>query len=412
MKNKLFTLILLFFCCVNLHAGEKQKKAPQNDRAYWCELLYQISEPVLKPMSQGELRKQMVLELSPEWPEWRNKDVAYLEAFGRLMAGLAPWLSLPDDDTAEGKQRKQLREWALASYKNAVDPASPDFLKWKGENQILVDAAYLAQSFMRAPKTLWQPLDETTKDRYVKIFKGLRTIQPAYNNWILFRTVIESFLYTIGEETDNFCLKVCLNKMNEWYVGDGCYSDGPDFGMDYYNSYVIHPMLVESLQALGKKRLGSPVNLDLAVRRMQRYNVLLERMISPEGTYPAIGRSITYRLGAFQSLGLAAWKFGLPKGLTNGQVRSALTAVMKRMFSVPGNFNEAGFLQLGFVGHQDNLADYYTNNGSLYLTSLGFLPLGLPADHPFWTDPAEDWSSKKAWAGLKFPKDYHESLRK
>ena len=73
-----------------------------------------------------------------------------MEAFGRLMAGIAPWLALPDDDTAEGAKRKQLREWALASYKNAVDPASPDYLLWRKEGQPLVDAAYITESFLRA----------------------------------------------------------------------------------------------------------------------------------------------------------------------------------------------------------------------------------------------------------------------
>ena len=145
---------------------------------------------------------------------------------------------------------------------------------------------------------------------------------------------------------------------------------------------------------------------------MQRYNVIVERLISPEGAYPAVGRSMTYRLAAFQTLSLAAWKYGLPKTMTNGQVRSALTAVMTRMFTQEGNFNKEGFLQLGFVGHQSNLADYYTNNGSLYMTSLVFLPLGLPADHAFWTSPAEEWTSLRAWSGKIFPKDYHESIMK
>lgn len=82
------------------------------------------------------------------------------------------------------------------------------------------------------------------------------------------------------------------------------------------------------------------------------------------------------------------------------------------MFSVEGNFGKDDFLQLGFVGHQPELADYYTNNGSLYLTSLVFLPLGLPASAPFWTAPAEEWTSQKAWSGKSFPKDYHESIKK
>ena len=145
---------------------------------------------------------------------------------------------------------------------------------------------------------------------------------------------------------------------------------------------------------------------------MQRYNVLLERLISPEAAYPAMGRSMTYRMGAFQTLALSAWKYGLPKQLSNGQVRSALTAVMKRMYANPENFTPKGYLQLGFVGHQPGIADYYTNNGSLYMTSLVFLPLGLPADHAFWTDPAQPWTSKKAWDGEPFPKDYHESIKK
>ncbi len=115
-------------------------------------------------------------------------------------------------------------------------------------------------------------------------------------------------------------------------------------------------------------------------------------------------------MGAFQTLALSAWKYGLPEGMTNGQVRSALTAVMQRLFSVPGNFNDAGYLTLGFAGHQPGLANSYTNNGSVYLTSVVFLPLGLPADHPFWSDGPADWTSRKAWNGQPFPMDRHQSL--
>ena len=37
-----------------------------------------------------------------------------------------------------------------------------------------------------------------------------------------------------------------LRKVEEWYVGDGWYSDGPSFGFDYYNGYVLHPMYVNA----------------------------------------------------------------------------------------------------------------------------------------------------------------------
>lgn len=388
------------------------KKEKENDRKYWTDLLYRISSPVLSNMSRGELKKNMPVELSPDFLKGRNTDVTYMEAFGRLMAGLAPWLALPDDDTPEGKQRRQLREWALKSYANAVNPESPDCLLWKGENQILCDASYIANSFIRAPQALWEPLDEVTKQRYIDNFMALRKVRPAYNNWLLFRAMIETFLLSVGETYDGFSLEVALRKINEWYLADGWYADGPEYSLDYYNSYVIHPMYVEILEITESKRVPAPIKFELALRRMQRYNVLLERMISPEATYPAVGRSMTYRVGAFQTLGLAVWKYGLPASLTYGQVRHALTSVMRRMFAQEGNFSREGFLQLGFVGHQPGLADYYTNNGSLYLTSLGFLPLGLPADHAFWTAPPEEWTSQKAWSGKPFPRDYHESIQR
>ncbi len=376
------------------------------DRQFTAHLAYKIAAPVLQNMAKGELKKNMQIEVSPHWYEGRNKDVTYMEAFGRLMAGIAPWLDLPDDNTAEGLQRKQLREWALKSYANAVDPDSPDYLLWRKEAQPLVDAAFIAQSFIRAPKHLWQPLDDITKQRYIEEFTLMRRINPPYNNWLLFSATIEAFLLSIDAPYDAYRIHSALRKTNEWYVGDGFYADGNNFSFDYYNSYVIQPMYVEVLEiCIDKKRIVRQEELDVATKRIQRYAAILERLISPEASFPAFGRSITYRTGAFQSLALVCWKEILPKELTQGQVRNALTSVTRRMFSSGNNFNEKGFLQLGFVGHQPELSDGYTNNGSLYLTSFSLLPLGLPANHSFWTSPAEDWTAKKAWSEQPFAKD-------
>uniref|UniRef100_UPI002E2E8A44 Beta-galactosidase n=1 Tax=organismal metagenomes TaxID=410656 RepID=UPI002E2E8A44 len=385
----------------------------ENDRAYWTGLAYRIAAPVLENMSKGELKKNMQVEVSPTW-DGRDKDVTYMECFGRLMSGIAPWLSLPDDDTDEGRQRKQLRAWALKSYAHAVDPESPDYLLWRNEGQPLVDAAYIASSFLRAPKQLWEPLDEVTKERYIAEFQQLRRIDPPYTNWLLFSAMVETFLMKAGAQYDMYRIHSAIRKIDEWYVGDGWYSDGEHFAFDYYNSYVIQPMYVQVLQVLADRdaalRDKAPgavqKELDTAKKRMQRFGIILERFISPEGTFPLFGRSMTYRLGVFQPLSMLSWKEFLPEELTEGQVRSALTAAMKRLFAHEANFNEGGFLRLGFAGHQPDLADWYTNNGSMYLTSEVFLPLGLPADHSFWTSPAEEWTTKKAWQGDPFPKDH------
>lgn len=413
MRNKMkivLAMIIAIFVAAPMQA--KKKTVEKTDRQVWADLCYKISQSVLENMSKGNFQKDFPLELSPTW-DGRDTKVAYLETFARLMAGISPWLALPDDGTPEGKQRKQLHEWAIQAYKNAVDPNSPDKITWlTNTSQPLCDASYLVESFMRAPEATWGQLDEVTKKRYIEGLKSLRTIRPAYNNWLLFRAMVEVFFMSIGEDVDEYALSVGLQKMSEWYLSDGWYSDGPEYAMDYYNSYVMHPMMVEVVEMCKKHKFSTPISLDLAVKRMNRFNTILERFISPEGAYPAVGRSVIYRMGAFQTLAMSAWKYGLPKDLTNGSVRSALTCVMKRMFAVDGNFDDKGYLRLGFAGHQPNLANYYSNNGSLYMTSLVFMPLGLPADHPFWTAPAEPWTSQKAWSGQEFPEDYHTSLRK
>lgn len=407
-QNWLLLLIILLLPAESIIA---KKKAEKSDREIWCEVMYRMAVPVLSNMSEGKLKQNMLVELSPTW-DGRNKDVTYMECFGRLMAGLAPWLSLPDDDTAEGVQRKQLREWALSSYKQAVDPAAPDYLLWRQEGQTLVDAAYIAESFLRGYDALWLPLDSLTKQRYINEFTQLRRVDPSYSNWLLFSATVESFLRKVGAPSDTYRISSSLRKIEEWYVGDGWYSDGPHFAFDYYNSFVIHPMYIEALEIFteaGKhKKIWNMPGCDYhkAIARAQRFGMILERLISPEGTLPVVGRSITYRTGSLQTLALLAWRNWLPEELSNGQVRAGMTAVIKRMFSNNRNFNEKDFLTLGFNGSQPGISDYYTNNGSLYMASLAFLPLGLPADAPFWTDASQPWTSKKAWDGEDFPRDH------
>lgn len=382
------------------------------DRAYWVDLAYKMAEPVLSKMAEGKLQSDMLVEVSPNW-DGRDKRVTYMETFGRLMAGIAPWLSLPDDNTAEGAKRKQLREWALKAYANAVDPDSPDYLLWQGQGQALVDAAYVAESLTRGYDALWKPLDETTKARYIKEFTGMRNVDPPYTNWLLFSSTIESFLAKVGADYDQYRVNSAIRKVDEWYTGDGWYADGPSFSFDYYSSYVFHPMYLETLKnmqdAKAYTRIDYTAYYQRAFKRTQKFGIVLERLISPEGTFPVFGRSIPYRMAAMQPLALLAWYQRLPENLTNGQVRAALTKVMHNMFDGKENFNEKGYLTIGFAGRQPNIADWYTNNGSLYMTSLTFLPLGLPATHAFWTDAAQMWTNQRAWSGQPFAKDHHWS---
>lgn len=384
---------------------EKFQK-PTNDRTYWYQLLYKIANPVVSNLAAGTLVKNMPLVTSPTFDS-RSPKVSYLEAVGRTYAGIAPWLALPDDATEEGKWRKKMRAEAVQGLDNCFADGSPDQLTFTKDYQPIVDAAYLAQTFLRAPLALWEPLKPATKQAIVKAFKSLRNRKPFKSNWLLFGSITEAFLLSIGEDVDKERMNEGIIKLNEWYKGDGWYGDGPNLAFDYYNSFVIHPMMVDTLAVLLKHKLVETAKYDLAVKRMQRYAVGQERMISPEGTFPPIGRSITYRTGAFQALSQIALMNKFPKEIIPAQVRCALTLVYKNMYDKKGTFDNNGWLQLGFCGHQPQTADYYTSTGSLYMATLSFLPLGLPASDPFWAAPFTPWTAKKAWSGDAFPKDYH-----
>lgn len=376
------------------------------DRAYWTDILYKISYPVIHNLAEGTLKKNMPMETS-EGYGMPVAQVSHLEAVGRTMAGVAPWLELPDDNSKEGELRKKLRTELLKGIANAFNPQSPDYLNFRTENQPIVDAGCMAHAFLRAPKSLWEPLDAETKKRVVSEFKSLRDRNGPDNNWVFLAALREAFLMKIGEQPDMDRIKLALKRMNEWYKGDGWFSDGANFSLDYYNSHVIHPVLVDFLKITTEKGLSSQAELDLAIKRMSRHAEFLEHIISPEGTYPVFGRSITYRTGAFQALSQTALMERLPDYMEPAQVRCGLTAVMHNLYDHKGNFDSNGWLVLGFNGHQPLVADLYTSTGSLYMATLGFLALGLPPQSRFWSDPPSDWTSKKAWSGQLFKRDYH-----
>ncbi|HWV71467.1 MAG TPA: DUF2264 domain-containing protein [Pseudosphingobacterium sp.] len=387
------------------------KKLPTgvDDRKYWVDLLDRIASPLLSNMSKGTLRKNMDMQVSPIWDN-RDIGVGYLEALGRLAVGMAPWLALQDVNTEEAAIQARLKRQLQESIAHGVNPKSPDYLSWNSGSQPLVDAAFLAQSLLKAPEALWEPLSDTTKTQVIYEFKQLRRVKPYESNWLLFAAMIETFLLSIGEEIQEERIDDAITKINEWYKGDGWYGDGPIFSFDYYNSYVIQPMLVDVLKINVKHGRRQPEEYDLAYKRMQRYAEFLERMVSPEGTYPIFGRSATYRTAIFQPLAQLALEDGLPEWIKPSQVRCAITAVKRRIF-IPESFVNDKWLSLGIVGDkQTGLADSYSNTGSMYLTSLSFLPLGLPEKHLFWSASYEPWTMLKAWKGEPFKKDYHVNV--
>jgi hypothetical protein len=377
--------------------------SPASDREYWITVVRRLADPVLKTLANGTLKASMPVEQAPGAD---RRGVTHLEALGRVMAGLAPWIEVPADDTPEGRMRGEYADLARRAIGRAVDPASPDFLNFTRERQPLVDAAFLAQAILRAPTALRESLGSVATKQLVAALESTRTIVPGFNNWLLFSATVEAALARLGASWDRMRVDYALRQHDQWYKGDGAYGDGPAFHWDYYNSFVIHPMLVDVLDVFKDEM---PAWKDLAgrvERRARRYAAILERLIAPDGSFPAIGRSIAYRFGAFHLLAQMALRRTLPEEVSPAQVRGALTAVIRRSIEAPGTFDANGWLRIGFCGHQPGVGETYISTGSVYLCTVGLLPLGLPASDPFWASPPQPWTAVRAWGGQPFPIDH------
>jgi hypothetical protein len=409
-----FISLLLLLVCFTAGAQPVIQPNGPEARKYFVATLIKIADPVLVALSQNRLKQDMPIETAIN-PFGDRDKVTYLEAFGRTLSGIAPWLELGSDNTEEGKLREKYIQLTLKGIANATNPSAPDYMNFTDGGQPLVDAAFFAQGLLRAPHQLWDRLDTATQQNVLQALKATRPISPVYSNWLLFTGTIEAALLKFEGKADMVRLEYALQKHNEWYLGDGMYGDGPDFHWDYYNSYVIQPMLLDILAVLKDKRESLKDwryrndfidGSGIFTGRARRYAEIQERLISPEGTYPAIGRSIAYRVGAFQSLSQMALKQELPANINPAQVRCALYAVVKKQMEAPGTFDSKDWLTIGFYGHQQEIAEGYISTGSLYLCTEAFLVLGLPPQTEFWAAPPALYTQQQIWGGYKAPIDH------
>ena len=171
--------------------ASQSSTAPQHDRDIWLALLRKLADPVLTNLASGTLKARMPVEHAAGA---NRQNVTHLEAIGRLLAGLAPWIELPADGSPEGKLRGEYAELARRAIARAVDPVSPDYMNFTRERQPLVDAAFLAEAILRAPRALRESLDSSTRRNRITALEATRAIAPGFNNWLLFSATVEAAL--------------------------------------------------------------------------------------------------------------------------------------------------------------------------------------------------------------------------
>ena len=271
-----------------------------NDREYWVQVLNRISGPVLKSLSERKLKAEMPVE-APHGNTADRRQFTYLEAMGRLLTGIAPWLESGPLSGSEGDLRSQHAEWSRMAIAAGTEPASPDFMNFNQGQRPVVDTAFLALAILRAPTELWKKLDAATQHNVIAALESSRVIQPAYSNWFLFSAIVKR----------HYPSWVCGGIPCAWTTRSAPLTPGTKetaftamgrLSIGITDSFVMHPMLLQILDTVSKSSTAWDSYKPLAMLRARRYAAIQERLISPEGTFPPIGRSLCYRFGAFHLL--------------------------------------------------------------------------------------------------------------
>lgn len=367
-------------------------------REQWLQLLQRVVEPVLSSAARGRLQADMPCEAAPGHEQDRRRVTA-LEALARTLAGIAPWLEHGATEGDEGRLRARFAALAVGAIGHGVAKSSAGYMRFGEDRQTIVDTGFLALALARAPRALQQSLPAATRSQLADAMRATRSQTPVFSNWLLFAAMVEACLAQLGEPWDRTRVDYALREHAAWALGDGVYGDGPHYHADYYNSYVIHPFLLALMDSVGSQdaawaAMASPIRA-----RAVRYAVCQERMIAPDGSFPALGRSLTYRCGAFHLLADIAQRQMLPAPLTPESVRCALGATIGRTLLAPNTFDPQGWLRIGLAGHQPALGETYISTGSLYLCTAAFLPLARGPESPFWQRPDAPWTAQRVWSG-------------
>ncbi|MFF7885601.1 DUF2264 domain-containing protein [Streptomyces sp. NPDC020794] len=257
-------------------------------------------------------------------------------------------------------------------------------------SQPLVEAASIALALRLTRPLLWDRLDDGVRQRAAAWLGDALTAEPWASNWELFPVTVGGFLAEIGHEPEasRAAIDRGLERIEEWYVGDGWYTDGPGRAFDYYNGWAMHLYPVLHAWLADDTRL-----LDLYGGRLSRHLADYARLFGGDGAPMRQGRSLTYRFATTAPLWLGALTGRTP--LSPGETRRLASGAL-RHFLDRGAADDRGLLTLGWHGPDETVLQGYSGPASPYWASKAFVGLLLPPDHEVWTAREEPGPTDRA----------------
>ena len=147
---------------------QRPASPPERSGGPWLGVMRRLADPVLTNLAKGTLKTRMPVEQAPGAD---RRSVTHLEALGRLLAGIAPWLELAPDDTRKADCASTTGLSPGARMPRGGSRVA-GFLNFTRDRQPLVDAAFLGQGApagaARASRRLDDD-DEAAPDRCARV---------------------------------------------------------------------------------------------------------------------------------------------------------------------------------------------------------------------------------------------------
>ncbi len=300
-----------------------------------------------------------------------DDHAAELEGFARPLWGVVPLVAggglFPD--------------WELyrRGLSNGTDPAHPEFWGMPGDkDQRLVEMASIGLALALVPEHLWDPLPPEARRNLARWLGTINSVGIVDSNWLFFRVMVNMGLAHVGAEHDETAMVAALDRLDQFYLGNGWYSDGPTAQCDYYVPFAMHYYGLVYAQLVGAR---DPNRAERFRERASAFAQDFVHWFAADGSALPFGRSLTYRFaqGAFWgALGFADVE-ALPWGVVKGMALRHL-----RWWSGQPIFAPDGTLSIGYAYPNLNVGEQYNSPGSPYWAMKFFLPLALPESHPFW----------------------------
>ncbi|WP_424921840.1 DUF2264 domain-containing protein [Streptomyces sp. wa1] len=266
-----------------------------------------------------------------------------------------------------------------------TDPRHPEhWPQITDRSQPMVEAASIAIALHETRPWLWDHLPDAVRQRVAAWLEGFVGARPNDSNWRLFQVITEEFLASIGASYRQSEIDAGLARLDDWYRGDGWYTDGDGRKFDYYNALALH-----LYPALWSRIAGDRADTALVSTHRSRMRAFLEthqHFFGADGAPVHQGRSLTYRFATAAPLFAGALVDASP--LAPGRTRRLASGALKHFADrdVPGG---DGLLSLGWYRPFLPVTQAYSGPASPYWAGKAFLGLLLPPEHAVWTAPEE-----------------------